>query len=131
MHHLTNLVTLALKILKKWCLGSMMPVLGYQIEFSVQSVSVIYYTREMLQENYEEDDYDDNDDIIEETIDHGWHGVGIGNKKYKFEIDSVITYAYGYGYDVDAFGATGNHVDSGMNTFINHGCNKTFNFSNS
>jgi hypothetical protein len=85
----------------------------------------------MLQEIYEKDDYDNNDDIIKETIDHGWHGVDIGNEKYKFEIDSVITYADGYGYDVDAFGATGNHVDSGMNTFINHGCNKTFNFSNS
>jgi hypothetical protein len=73
----------------------MQEVSVHQIKFSVQSVSVIYDTREMLQEIYEEDDDDDDDDIIEETIDHGWHGENIENEKYKFEIDSVITYADG------------------------------------
>jgi hypothetical protein len=70
----------------------MQEVSVHQIKFSVQSVSVMYDTREMLQELYEDDD-DDDDDTIEETI----YEVNIGNEKYKFEIDSVITYSDGTG----------------------------------
>lgn len=34
----------------------------------------------------------------------------------------------GYGFDWDSKGDTSNFVDSGLSTFMNHGCNKTFNF---
>jgi len=58
--------------------------------------------------------------IVEETLDFTDGKAG--------ESQKILAFMYGYGYESNVLGNTGHFVDSSINTFINHGCNGTFNY---
>jgi hypothetical protein len=88
----------------------------HRVKFSVQSFSVILKTKDMM---------------LEIDCKSSFNGIYYGEieeQEHGYEIDSVISFMDGYGEDDDTLGSTHNVVDSGFSAFVNHGCNKTFNY---
>jgi hypothetical protein len=97
----------------------MQEVAVHQVKFSVQSTAIALKAKLLLLKLFQ-------DAVVENMFDYG---LQLEVQNHKYEIDSILAYMEGYGYDDDCiYGSSGNFVDSGYNTFMNHGCNKTFNF---
>ena len=82
----------------------MMEIQVHQIKFDVRATATIVKLSEFLEESLKREDVEHDSEM---------------------NINSILNYMDGYGYDCDLYGGIANFVDSGIDTFMNHGCNGT------